>query len=71
MINAASLFTLMARNFTGNRLHAMVQFDMIDKTNNECLKGDKFRIITVLDHKQKFLGMYFVRSRWNILAKMA
>ena len=36
---------------------------MIYKTNNECLKGDKYRILTVLDHKHKVLGIVFFNGK--------
>ena len=52
-------FTCMAKHDTGHRMRSMVNFDMIDNTKNEFLKGDKSRIIIVLDKNHKFLGKNF------------
>ena len=69
MINDVSRITIMSKHCTVNRVQDMVQFDIIDKTKNEFLKGDTYSIIIVLDHNQKVPGMDFVRGRWNILDK--
>ena len=40
----------------------MVQFCMIEKINNKWQKGDKYRIIFVLNKNNKALGMNFVEG---------
>ena len=63
MINAVPRFTLMKKHYTDNRVRVMVRFDMIDKAKNNCPEGDKYRILIVLDHKQKFLGTIFCEEQ--------
>ena len=47
----------------------MVNFDIIDKTNNDFPKGDKSRILIVLYHKQKIIGMDFCEGKVEYLGK--
>ena len=51
MINVVSQFTLTEKLYMGHRVQDMVQFDMTETSNKELLKGEKSRIIIVLDHQ--------------------
>ena len=62
-MNAVSYVTVMAKHYTVHRLRSMVQFDIIDKTKNECLKGGKSIILILLDRKQQVLGMIFCEGK--------
>ena len=59
MINAVLCPTLVFKHYMGHRVQSMVQFDIIEKFNNKWTKGGKNRILIVLDHKHKILGMKF------------
>ena len=56
IIKAVLRLNLMVKHYTDHRVRSMVQFDIIEKTKNEWLKGDKSRIIIMLDHNQKVIG---------------
>ena len=59
MINSVPYFTLISKYYMIHRVRFMVQFDMIDKINNEWFKGGTSKITTVLDHNKKVLGRNF------------
>ena len=56
-------FTLVSKHYIGHRVRAMVQFNMIENTNNEWLKGGKSIILILLDRKQQVLGMIFCEGK--------
>ena len=69
MINDMLHLNIMVKHFTGNRLQAMVQLDMIYKINSKYMKGEKSGIIIVLDHKQEVLGMSFCEGQVEYFGK--
>ena len=71
MINDVLCFTIMAKHCMGHRVISMIQFDMIDKTKNELLKGCKSSILILLDHKRNVLRIKFREGQVEYFGKMA
>ena len=59
MINAVLCLTFVVKHYMGHRMQSMVQLNIIEKFNNKWTKWGKSRILVVLDHKHKDLGMNF------------
>ena len=47
----------------GRMVRDIVHLYIVEKINNHWLIGDKYRIIIILDRKQKVLGMRFIEGQ--------
>ena len=71
MINVVSRLNIMEKHCMCHRMKSMVQFDIIENIKNDYLKENKYRIIIVLDHNHKFLGMKFCEEQVKYFSKRA
>lgn len=69
MIDAIPRLSSMVKHYTSHRMRAKVQFHEINKIKEQWLKGDSRRVLVVVDHKQKVLGMKYRESQVEYFGK--
>jgi len=78
MLNGLKIMSRVLKNYMAHRLRAKVQYTAIDEIKRLVCDGQGTRIMIVLDHKQKILGMkyregqvdYFGKKGMSLLGSM-